>query len=327
MAKVWTVDMDDRLRELHGTMPLGDVASILGVTKPAVRARVTRLSIAKKPSWSDAEISAIIDLYREAGKDGYLGLQEFAASIGKSASGVSEKAASLGLQMGPSRKKVAKRKPTKKYDTVDELRAAQSEAAKRRLLENGHPRGMLGKKHPASALLAISEASKASWLGKSPEQREEHINKSVLALREKGWRPPEVKRGTWDAGWREIGGKRKFYRSRWEANYARYLQWLKDLGEIADWQHEPETFWFEAIRRGVRSYKPDFRVWETSGASCLHEVKGWMDDRSRTCLARMAKYYPAEKIILIDGRAYRSIRIKVMRLIEGWEDHQRDTHA
>lgn len=128
-----------------------------------------------------------------------------------------------------------------------------------------------------------------------------------------------VKRGSWKAGWREIGGVRKFYRSRWEANYARYLQWLKERGEISEWLHEPETFWFEGIKRGVRSYLPDFKVTEPSGAIAYHEVKGWMDDRSRVCLKRMAKYHPAVKIILIDRKQYTAMKHKLMALVPEWE--------
>ena len=126
-------------------------------------------------------------------------------------------------------------------------------------------------------------------------------------------------RGTWKAGWREIGERKKYYRSKWEANYARYLQWLKENGHIKDWKHECETFWFEEIRRGVRSYLPDFRVWENDGTSRLHEVKGWMDDRSKTALARMAKYYPQEKIVLVQEKNYNEIKRKVAAVIKGWE--------
>lgn len=131
-----------------------------------------------------------------------------------------------------------------------------------------------------------------------------------------------MSRGTWKAGWREIGGKRCFFRSRWEANYARYLEWLKGLGNITDWQHEPHTFWFDGIKRGCVSYKPDFRV--TTGERYeWHEVKGWMDARSKTTLARMCRYHPAEKIVVIRERDYLEIKNKVGRLCEGWEEAER----
>lgn len=120
------------------------------------------------------------------------------------------------------------------------------------------------------------------------------------------------------AGWREIGGVRKYYRSKWEANYARYLEWLRSRGDISNWEHEPKTFWFEAIRRGVRSYLPDFRVTENGGAEVYHEVKGWMDPKSKTKLKRMAKYHPTVKIVVIDKKAMASVST-LARLIPGWE--------
>ena len=64
-------------------------------------------------------------------------------------------------------------------------------------------------------------------------------------------------KATWKQEWREIDGRRIFFRSRWEYRYALYLQLLKSRGEIKDWQHEPKTFWFEGIKRGTNNYKPD----------------------------------------------------------------------
>jgi len=124
---------------------------------------------------------------------------------------------------------------------------------------------------------------------------------------------------SWKSGWREIGGKRNYYRSRWEANYARYLEWLRELGQILEWEHEPETFWFEGVKRGTVSYLPDFRVTETNGKIVYHEVKGWMDPKSKTKLRRMKKYHPDVSLILIDSKAYRKLAKQVDGIIYGWE--------
>lgn len=126
-------------------------------------------------------------------------------------------------------------------------------------------------------------------------------------------------RQTFQSGWREIGGINKYYRSKWEANYARYLEWLKSNKQIDDWKHEPKTFWFESIKRGTRSYLPDFWIRENSGAELYCEVKGWMDSKSQTKLKRMAKYYPEVKIVLVDKTAYLSIAKKAKYLVPGWE--------
>lgn len=121
------------------------------------------------------------------------------------------------------------------------------------------------------------------------------------------------------AGWREIGGQRCYFRSRWEANYARYLEWLIVQGHVVKWEHEPKTFWFENIKRGVRSYLPDFRVELPGGYVEYHEVKGWMDGKSKTKLKRMAKYYPDVTLVLIDAPRYRAIAKKMRYIIPGWE--------
>lgn len=120
------------------------------------------------------------------------------------------------------------------------------------------------------------------------------------------------------AGWRTIGGKAIYARSRWESNIAAYLQFLKDQGEITDWEHEPETFWFNGIKRGVCSYLPDFRVTDKNGSHFI-EVKGWMDPKSKTKLKRMAKYHPDVKIVLVDKPYYEDIKRKLSKIIPGWE--------
>jgi len=103
------------------------------------------------------------------------------------------------------------------------------------------------------------------------------------------------------ADWHEIGGKRKYYRSNWEFQYAKYLELLKNQGLIKDWEHEPQTFWFEKIKRGVRSYKPDFKVTLLDERHYWVEVKGYYDQRSRTTIKRFNKYYPKETLIVVDS--------------------------
>lgn len=124
---------------------------------------------------------------------------------------------------------------------------------------------------------------------------------------------------TWKQGWREIGGIRKYYRSRWEANYARYLQFLKERKEITSWEHEPETFWFNGIKRGCVSYLPDFKVILNDGESEYHEVKGYMDSKSKTKIKRMAKYHPKVKLVVIDRKVYQSLEKSLHGFIKDWE--------
>ena len=182
---------------------------------------------------------------------------------------------------------------------------------------------MAGKRHSPETKAALARSSAERWASMSKDERESFTTNALKAALEKNGKLGAAigsrAKASWKAGWREVGGRRVYFRSRWEANYGRYLEWLKSRGEIVDWQHEPETFWFEGIKRGVRSYLPDFRVTENNGTTPLHEVKGWMDARSHTTLKRMAKYHCGETIILIREKEYKSIARMVSALIEGWE--------
>ena len=102
-------------------------------------------------------------------------------------------------------------------------------------------------------------------------------------------------------GWSTVGGKTHWFRSGFEVRWARYLEFLKQEGEIYDWVYEPKDFYFEGIRRGTVSYKPDFQVYYYNIAPpyIWHETKGYLQQKNVTQLRRMAKYYPNEKIILV----------------------------
>lgn len=83
-----------------------------------------------------------------------------------------------------------------------------------------------------------------------------------------------------------------YYRSAWERNVARVLQWLEGEGELLSWTYEPRRYEFPQIKRGCIDYLPDFEITESDGTVRLVEVKGQLDSRSRTKLKRFKKYYP-----------------------------------
>lgn len=137
---------------------------------------------------------------------------------------------------------------------------------------------------------------------------------TVEKIRKNLFTPPS--RGK--SGWLEIGGKRFYARSTWEGNYARYLQFQKEHRLIKEWLHEPETFWFDGIKRGVCSYLPDFKVTKLDESIEFHEVKGWMDPRSITKIKRMAKYHPTIALRVIDAKAYKVLAKQLKNIIPGW---------
>lgn len=193
----------------------------------------------------------------------------------------------------------------------------EKQLAERRALRKilGHPRGMLGKKHTEETKqkMGASQAGKK----RSPESVAKQMQSRLLKY---GTLAPSNGNGrSWKAGWREIGGVKIYARSSWESNYARYLEWLRQNGSIKGWEHEPVTFWFEKIRRGCRSYLPDFRVTENNGSIAFHEVKGWMDARSITKFKRMKKYHPTVQIIIRDKTWFKANNPMFRGLISGWE--------
>ena len=122
------------------------------------------------------------------------------------------------------------------------------------------------------------------------------------------------------------GGRRSdldnaYFRSRWEANYARYLNSQERNGEILRWEFEPHTFYFDQIKRGSIHYTPDFRVWELDGNYTWREIKGYMDQKSRTKLKRFAKYYPeeSERLHIIERAGMQALEKMWGRTIPHWE--------
>ena len=116
--------------------------------------------------------------------------------------------------------------------------------------------------------------------------------------------------------WAIVGDKDPIYfRSSWEYYYAIFLEKLKQEGKIVNWKHEPKCFWFEGIKRGVRSYLPDFCVLHLNGTEEWAEVKGYYDSKSQTKMKRMAKYYPQIKIRLV-GSDWFKINLKACKALE-----------
>ena len=139
-------------------------------------------------------------------------------------------------------------------------------------------------------------------------QSTKRVKKAVVAN-------PRKRTKRFKAGWWSNGEKRYYVRSKWEYNFCYYLEFLKKQGKIKEWKYEPQTFWFYKIKRGIRSYKPDFLVFENGGTIVYYEVKGYMDSKSKTKLRRMKKYYPHIRVIVIDKKQYKAI-MKFERLFK-----------
>lgn len=292
----------------------------------------------KSKKWTESEVEFMREHYPQRGK------MWCAEQLDRPEASIRQKASRLGLRQDRSseffqdwqnraaQSKVGKKRPLHgemmremwasgmiMREFTEEHRKAQSERFKEWYKHNDHPRGFKGGKHTLEAKEKMRKALAEYQESITPEQRAEITLKQLKTKEKRGNLYKPRQKTTWKQGWREIGGFRKYYRSRWEANYARYLQYLLEKGDIQKWEHEPKTFWFENIKRGTRSYLPDFLVTENSGDANYHEVKGWMDAKSKTKLKRFAKYYPEETLILIQKKEYAQIEKSLGSIIEGWE--------
>jgi hypothetical protein len=116
--------------------------------------------------------------------------------------------------------------------------------------------------------------------------------------------------------WATIGNKQPIYfRSSWEYYYAIFLEKLEQEHKIITWKHEPKTFWFDGIKRGVRSYLPDFCITHLNNQEEWSEVKGYFDSKSQTKMKRMAKYYPEVKIRLVGSDWFKQ-NLKACKALE-----------
>ena len=124
-------------------------------------------------------------------------------------------------------------------------------------------------------------------------------------------------------GWRTIGGKKCYFKSLYEINYAHYLQFLKANKQIIDWEYEPKDGMFafprDKYKTGPFAYRPDFRVQFTPGYSEWHEVKGWMNPSSKKKLKRFATHFPKEKMVVIDKDWFKEAAKKIKPFIPDWE--------
>jgi len=113
-----------------------------------------------------------------------------------------------------------------------------------------------------------------------------------------------------------IGGKTYTYKSKIERKWATYLEMLKQLGAIEDWDYEPYQFVFKERFRRRRVYIPDFRVIEkTHGLRqrIYHEVKTYLRQPDILKFKYMQADYPSETMVLILPCGTKSVKKIIMR--------------
>lgn len=190
--------------------------------------------------------------------------------------------------------------------------------------ENGnHPKGFKGNTHSEKAKKTISEKSIAAAKRKTVEEKADIAAKAVVTkVKKYGTACPTIFSSNMYSRCKR--GKREdlgtyFFRSSWEANYARYLNYQLSLKTIAKWEFEPETFIFTGETRGAISYLPDFKIFNIDGTIEYHEIKGWMDAKSKSKLKKMTKFYPHIKLTIIGQKEYTALEKQYKIIIPYWE--------
>ena len=299
---------------------VSEISKALDRTEGSIRNKAWRLGITNPKDYSDEEIQYIKDNYNS------YNLREIAKHIGREGNyqNVCRKARELGLD------RTAKKKESTDHfkdesghwhkngwirRTAEQKANKISTSMKEWHASNEHPKGMTGKTHTEKYKGELSKRVKKYWQVVTPEQLEVRRVKMVMTkIANDTLSPQKNQKNPYS---RARGGKRAdlnniYFRSGWEANMARYYNFAG-----IKWVFEPKTFYFKDIKRGCVSYTPDFYLPDDDR---WVEVKGWMDDKSKTKLKRFAKYFPDEykKLEVITKSEYKEFE-KWSKLIPGWE--------
>ncbi|KKN52952.1 hypothetical protein LCGC14_0607530 [marine sediment metagenome] len=284
---------------IHSYTQTGNIwktGEAVGLCGQSVWERLKKLGIQLSiRHWTADEIEGLRQLY-SVGSDEPIYLTRYANSIGRRKSDVCRKAKELGLATSYSRKK------SPEYCKALGIRTREW------IKQHGLPRGyreirvcpICGKffEVPSSAKQVCCSYSCAT------RKRFKGVN---MYSRSKGGKREDL--------------DGQYFRSNYEANYARFLNFLMANGEpIEKWEFEPDTFEFKKIKKGTRFYTPDFKIYYKDEHIEYHEVKGWDYTKGITQRKRFAKYFPHLKLLVVDGDFFKDIKRKGMdKLIPYWE--------
>jgi len=343
MAK-WTMVEIELLKNGYAQgVKLSEISTTVGHPEGAVRNKAYRLKITRNTHFTDGEIEYI--------KKNYTGtnLRQVADILGRSKNyqnvcrvakryNLTDKSNAYKNRAGRKTKwtieqvemlaRLCQKHPHRELSEIigiseDVVRVKLKELGIKKIPEGkgmweiyGHPRGMNGKHHNDQFKQKTSARVIKDWEKMTPEKLEKRRIKQVKTRIKNGTLNPN--KNISNPYSRTHGGKRpdlggQYFRSSWEANIARYYNFLG-----IKWEFEPKEFIFQDLRRGCVSYTPDFYLVEEDK---WVEVKGWFDKRSKTKLKRFKKYFPEEcaKLEIIDSIRYRAIAKQCKGVIPGWE--------
>lgn len=282
-------------------------AEEFGMCGQSVHKRLTKLGVINKINvFTEKDYKVLKKFYETHDlKKGSGELEKLAKKMGRTKQFLSRKARELGL--------------TSMYrGDTEKFKKQKAKRSKEAIKKYGHPKGMLGKHHTPENIQIIKEKQRI-YLENRTDDEVFEITKKILETKHKKGVVTMRKNVTWKMGYRQVGRKNIYFRSRWEYNYALYLEYLKKNKEIKKWEYEPDIFWFEGIKRGCVSYKPDFKITRNDKTIYYIEIKGWMDSASKTKIKRMAKYHPEIELVVIDTPKYKEFAKEWRFKLDKWE--------
>lgn len=129
---------------------------------------------------------------------------------------------------------------------------------------------------------------------------------NACAMTVTGGKPTSPKASRGKAGIRKDISNTIYFHSRWEANYARVLNYLS-----VKWMYEPKTFDLK-----TQNYTPDFYLPTTDE---YIEVKNFLWKYSKIRDKKFRKLYPNIKLRLLLKEDYLNLQNKYAKLIMNWE--------
>lgn len=210
------------------------VAEEVGMCGQAVFERLKKLNAVRPVNEiSQDDVEKIRKFYEDGFVRGDGKLDLFAQSIRRTKQFVCRKARQLGLTNNNRR-------------LSEDLTSLIGGKISKFWSEHEHCKGMLGKCHTPETKMHLHNIGVSRWKALSDnDKKAETLSRMKGRLEKCGSLVPNVKRCNWKSGYRTIAGRKLFFRSRWEANYCRFLEYRKSNGEISEWEHEPYTIIFK----------------------------------------------------------------------------------
>lgn len=287
MAYIKKISDQNLIEAYNKLKSVWKVAKLYNMCGQSVHERLVKLNLIESKKWKKHEIENLKILYKELNGN----INEISKIL------TNRTYAAIACQANEL--KLTKRSRTHNQETEKRKQANLNHS---KFMKYNHPKGILNKYHTDNTKLQMSIKRKGKKLSEETKQKISDANAGKIKNYNTYSRCQR--------GYYSINNKIFFFRSSWEAIYANYLTILLKLNIIQKWEYESETFWFEKIKRGVRSYTPDFKIFYSNGNIEYHEVKGWMDNKSKTKIKRMKLYYPEINMIVIDENALNTLRRK-----------------